>query len=150
MGIYEKCKICGEKIATPTHVIAAHGMKNYTEYKNLIKDPEFMRDVKKHKKEREEREEREYHLSRLLTYHWFPKATSLTRVMNRFTDHAKAAVEALNLKDEVDLSSFVDESEAVVDSILIADALTKQGWDCYLTKGGHDGSPKQYFMRRNL
>jgi hypothetical protein len=147
MGIYDTCKICGKKIATPTHVIAAHGMKNYTEYKELIKNKEFMEDVEKHKKEREEREEREYHMSRLLIYHWYPKATSLTRLLNRFSDHRKTTSEALN--PEVDISEYENKDEAIVGTVILADALTKNGWECYNSKGGHDGTPKQYFMRRN-
>lgn len=148
MGIYNMCKICGEKIATPTHVIAAHGMKNFTEYKELVKDPEFLKDVKRHKKEREERETREYHMSRLLIYHWFPKASSLTRLMTRYSDHRKTAAEALN--PEVDLSDFIDKDEAIVGTVIEAEALTKEGWECYHTKGGHDGSPKEYHMKKVL
>ena len=148
MGIYEKCKICGEKIATPTHVIAAHGMKSYTEYKELIKDPNFMKDVERHKNEREEREAREYHVSRLLMYHWFPKASSLTRIITKFTDHAKTTAEALNVGKEIDISEYSDKDEAIVGTVLQAEALTKVGWECYHVKGGHDGSPKQYMMRR--
>jgi hypothetical protein len=147
MGIYEICKICGEKIATPTHVMAAHGMKSYTEYKNLIKDPEFMKDVKRHKTEREERGAREYHMSRLLTYHWFPKASSLTRLLSSYSDHRKTAAEALN--PTIDLSEFIDKEEAIVGTVIVAEALIKQGWECITVRGVHDGSPKQYVMRRN-
>jgi hypothetical protein len=121
-------------------------MKSFAEYKELIEDPEFMKDVKKHKKEREERETREYHMSRLLTYHWFPKAISLIRVLTKFTDHRKTTAEALN--PAVDLNDFIDKDEAVVGTVLIAEALIKQGWKCVNVVGAHDGTPKQYHMRR--
>ena len=146
MGIYEKCKICKEKIATPTHVMAAHGMKNYTEYKELIKDPEFMKDVERHRKDREEKETLEYHMSRLLTYYWFPKPNSFLRLLGEYKDHFKTTTEALN--KEVDLSAFDDKNEAIVGTVIIADALSKHGWECVHTKGGHDGSPKEYHMIR--
>ena len=146
--IYDTCKICKEKIATPSHVIAAHGMKNYAEYVKLTEDKEFMEQVAKHKEERQEREEREYHISRLLIYHWYPKATSLTRILGNFTEHRKTAAEALN--PGIDLSRFDNETETIVRDINIADALVKQGWTCVGAMGGHDGSPKRYHMRRNM
>ena len=93
---HELCKICEEVKATPTHVKAAHGM-SIAEYKTLTKSEEFMKEVEEHRKAREERESREYHLSRILTYYWYPEAHKLTRILRRYTDHAKTTREALGL-----------------------------------------------------
>ena len=142
---HELCKICKEKKATPSHVNAAHGMK-FNEYRRMTADPEFMKEVEEHRKVREKRDAREYHLSRLLTYHWYPEARALTRVMGRFTNHAKTATEALS--PELDLSGFMDKDEAIVGTVIMAEALIKEGWECVLTKGGRDKIPKEYHMRR--
>lgn len=142
---HETCKICKEKKATPSHVNAAHGMK-FDEYKRMIANPEFMKEVEEHRERREERDAKEYHLSRILTYHWYPESQALTRVMGRFINHAQTTAKALN--PEVDLSKFVDEEETVVGTVVIAEALIKDGWECIRTKGGYDKSPKEYYMKR--
>ena len=142
---HETCKICKEKKATPSHVNAAHGMK-FDEYKKLTADPEFMKEVEHHRELREERDTKEYHLSRILTYHWYPKSQALTRVLSNFTNHAKTTAEALNL--ETDISKYVGKDEAVVKTVVIAEALIKDGWECVRSKGGRDNIPKEYHMRR--
>ena len=142
---HETCKICKEKKATPSHVNAAHGMK-FTEYKTLTADPEFMKEVEHHRELREKRDNKEYHLSRILTYHWYPKSQALTRVMGRFIDHAKTTAQALN--KGVDISEFVDKETAIVGTVVIAEALMKNGWECVLAKGGIDRVPKEYHMRK--
>ena len=138
-------KICKEKKATPSHVSAAHGM-TFAEYKKNTDDEDFMATVEKHRDQREERDSREYHQSRILTYYWYPESRGLTRVMGRFVTHAKTTEEALN--PTVDLTKFMNLDEAVVGTIIIADALMKDGWECVMTKGGHGTSPKEYYMRR--
>jgi hypothetical protein len=145
-SLWHIIKICKEKKATPSHVKSAHGM-SFSEYKRSIADEEFMKEVEGHRKAREERDSKEYHLSRILTYYWHPEAHSLTRAMRKFTDHARTSAEAL--RSEVDLSKYISLDEVVVGTVDIAEALTKDGWDCVLTKGGHDGTPKEYHMRRN-
>jgi hypothetical protein len=142
---HETCKICKEKKATPSHVNAAHGMK-FNEYKNLTADPEFMKEVEEHKKIREERVDKEYHRSRILIYRWYPESRALTRVLGKFTNHAKTTAKALNLG--TDLSEFVDKDTAIVGTVIIADALIKDGWECTMTKGGMDKRPKEYHMKR--
>ncbi len=142
---HELCKICREKKATPSHVNAAHGMK-FAEYTRVTEDPEYMKEVEKHREMREKRDAREYHLSRLLTYHWYPEARALTRAMGRFTDHARTAAEALN--PELDISGFTDKDEAIVGTVILAEALIKEGWECVKAKGGMDKIPKEYYMRR--
>jgi len=144
--MYDICKICNEKKATPMHVKSAHGM-GWHEYKQMIEDPEFMADVKKHREEREERVEKEYHLSRLLMYYWFPKSKSLLVAMRRFQEHAKGSKEAF-FGTQLDLSEFDGKDEAVVGKVEIAEAMTKEGWECLRAEGGWDGSPKRYIMRR--
>ncbi len=142
---HDECKICKEKKATPSHVKAAHGM-SIAEYKKLTRDEEFMKEVEEHRKAREERESREYHMSRILTYYWYPEPHKLTRVMRRFTDHATSTAAALS--NEMDLSEYEGMDKVIVGKVEIAEAMTKEGWECTLTKGGHDGSPKEYHMQR--
>lgn len=144
--MYDLCPICKEVKANPLHVKHAHGM-TWKEFKEMIEDPEFMADVERHRVEREDREKKEYHLSRLLLYHWFPKTTSLTGVMRRFTEHAKGTKEVF-VGNEVDLSEFDGMDEAVVDKVEIAEAMTKNGWECVMGRGGRNGIKKEYVMRR--
>jgi len=143
---YVECKICGEVKATPLHVKAAHGM-TWNEYKTMIEDPEFMKDVEHHKGERAEREEKEYHLSRILIYHWFPKTSSLTGVMRRFTEHAKGSKEAF-AGNAIDLDQFVGKDDAIVETVEVAEAMTKDGWECVTARGGRNGIKKEYVMKR--
>lgn len=143
---YEECKICRKVKANPLHVKAAH-MMTWNEYKTMTDDPEFMQEVADHRDEREEREEREYHLSRLLMYHWFPKTSTLTGVMRRFTEHAKGSKEAF-VGSIVDMSEFDGKDDAVVDSVEVAEAMTKEGWECVTGRGGRLGIKKEYVMRR--
>jgi hypothetical protein len=105
-----------------------------------------MEEVEHHREVREERDTKEYHLSRILTYHWYPKSQALTRVLSNFTNHAKTTAEALNLG--ADLSEFVGKDKVIVGTVVIAEALIKDGWECTLTKGGIDKRPKEYHMRR--
>lgn len=142
---HETCKICKEKKATPSHVNAAHGMK-FNEYKTNTANPEFMKEVEHHRKLREEKDTKEYHLSRILTYHWYPKSQALTRVLSRFTNHAKTTAEALNLG--ADLSEYTDKDKVIVGTVVIAEALIKDGWECVKTRGGMNKIPKEYHMRR--
>lgn len=142
---HNECKICREKKATPSHVKAAHGM-SIAEYKKLTRDEQFMKEVEEHRIAREERESREYHMSRILTYYWYPEPHKLTRVMRRFTDHAKPTAKALSTT--VDLSEYEGMDKVIVGKVEVAEAMTEEGWECILTKGGHDGSPKEYHMQR--
>jgi hypothetical protein len=144
---YELCKICEEKTANPLHVKSAHDM-NFSEYKKMIENEDFMQDVAKHRKLREEKEAEEYKLKRILAQYWFPKAGTLTGVMQRYLSHAKPAKEAF-VGQEIDISRYVDKDEANVPTIELAEALMKSGeWVAVAKKGGHDGSPKQYIMKR--
>ena len=143
---YELCPICKEVQATPLHVKSKHGM-SWNEYKTMIEDPEFMKDVELQREKREERDEKEYHLSRILMYHWFPKTSSLTGVMRRFTEHAKGSKEVF-VGNAVDLTEFADKDEAVVDTVQIAEAMTKEGWECTGARGGRNGVKKEYIMKR--
>ncbi len=144
---YELCKICEEKQANPLHVKSAHDM-NFSEYKKLTQDESFMKDVATHKELRTEKEAEEYKLKRILAQHWFPKASTLTGIMKRYLVHAKPAKEAFVGK-EIDISAYVDKDEANVPTVELAEALIKSGdWVAVAKKGGHDGSPKQYIMKR--
>jgi hypothetical protein len=143
---YTECKICQEVKANPLHVKHAHGM-TWGEYKTMTEDPEFMKDVEFHREERADRQEQEYHLSRLLMYHWFPKTSTLTGVMRRFTEHAKGSKEVF-VGSAVDLTEFDGKDEAVVDSVEVAEAMTKEGWECVTGRGGRNGIKKEYVMRR--
>ena len=143
---YEICQVCKEKKATPLHVKAAHGM-SFTEYKAMIEDEDFMKDVEHHREERGKRDEKEYHRSRLLIYYWFPKTSSLTGVMRRFTEHAKGSKEVF-VGNVINLDEFMGLDEAVVDSVEVAEAMTKEGWECVTGRGGRSGVKKEYVMRR--
>jgi hypothetical protein len=143
---YEECKICRKVKANPLHVKSAH-MMTWNEYKTMVDDPEFMQDVEDHRVERAEREEKEFHLSRLLMYHWFPKTSTLTGVMRRFTEHAKGSKEVF-VGSVVDLTEFDGKDEAVVGSVEVAEAMTKEGWECTTARGGRNGIKKEYVMRR--
>ena len=142
---YDMCVICEKVKANPLHVKVAHGMA-WGEYKQLSKDENFMKEVEEHRERREKRDEKEFHMSRLLTYHWFPKASTLTGVIRRFTEHAKS--NKAFTRQEVDLSKFEGLKEAVVNTVIIAEAMTKDGWECVEVKGGHDRSPKEYHMKK--
>ena len=137
---YELCPICKEVNANPLHVQRSHGM-SWSEFQTMIKDPEFMKDVERHRKENKEKAEKEYHLSRLLMYNWFPKTTSLVQVMNRYrvdADKTKAVFNRL----EIDLTEYDNKDEASVGELRIAEALQNDGWECLRASGGHDGTPK--------
>jgi hypothetical protein len=143
---YKTCVVCGDVKANPLHVKKAHGM-TWNEYKIMSEDPEFLQDVEDHKVERADREEKEYHLSRLLMYHWFPKTTTLTGVMRRYTEHAKGSKEVF-VGSVVDLSEFDGKEDAVVGTVEIAEAMTKDGWECVTARGGRNGIKKEYVMKR--
>lgn len=143
---YELCPICREVKANPKHVRYKHGM-TWSEFQKRIEDEEFMGNVEKHREEREEREEKEYHLSRLLMYHWFPKSASLLRVMRRYVEHAKGNKEAF-VGNDIDLSMFDGMDDAIVGDVQVADAMTKQGWECVMARGGRHGIKKEYVMKR--
>jgi transcription elongation GreA/GreB family factor len=143
---YEECKICRKVKANPLHVKAAH-MMTWNEYKTMTNDPEFMQEVADHRDEREEREAKEYNLSRLLLYHWFPKTTTLTGIMRRYTEHAKGSKEVF-VGSRVDLSQFDGKDDAIVDTVEVAEAMTKEGWECVTGRGGQGGTKKEYVMRR--
>jgi hypothetical protein len=119
----------------------------WSEFQKRIEDEEFMGNVEKHREEREEREEKEYHLSRLLMYHWFPKSASLLRVMRRYVEHAKGNKEAF-VGNDIDLSMFDGMDDAIVGDVQVADAMTKQGWECVMARGGRHGIKKEYVMKR--
>jgi len=145
---YELCKICEEKVANPLHVNVAHAM-DFTEYKKLTQDPEFLKDLEKNKKLREEQEAEEERKRMILTERWFPRASSLTGIMKRYREHAKPNTTAFQ-KPAVDISNYEELDEATVPTIELAEALIQSGgWECITKKGGHDGSPKQYIMKRN-
>ena len=144
--VYTECKICRECNANPLHVNKAHGM-SWNEYKRLTADPEFMKEVEMHRERRELEAEKEYHKSRVLLYRWFPKPGTLTSLMSKYAHHAKGSKHVF--KDSIyDMAEFEDKTEAIVGTVELAEAMTKNGWECVTTKGGHDGSPKQYIMRK--
>jgi hypothetical protein len=143
---YELCKICKEVNANPKHVRYKHGM-SWSEYQQSIKDEDFMGKVEEHRQEREDREEKEYHLSRLLMYHWLTKPTSLLRVMRRYVEHAKGNKGAF-VGSDMDLSEFDGMDDAIVESVHVADAMTKSGWECVMARGGRLGVKKEYVMKR--
>ncbi len=143
---YELCKICEEVNANPKHVRYKHGM-SWSEYQQRIDDEDFMQKVEEHREEREEREEKEYHLSRVLMYHWFTKPASLLRVMRRYREHVKGNRDAFK-KEEMDLSIYDGMDDAIVESVHVAEAMTKRGWECVMARGGRLGVKKEYVMKR--
>lgn len=146
MSQYNLCVICEKVKANPLHVNKKHQM-SWNEYQRLSVDPEFLKEVATHRKLREEKAVEEYRSSRILTYKWFTKTRSLTGIMKRYLHHAKSAKAAF--KGSVfDMSEFDGQTEAIVGTVELAEAMTKNGWECLTKKGGHDGSPKQYIMRK--
>lgn len=143
---YELCPICREVKATPKHVKVKHGM-SWKEFQTMTNDEDFMKKVEDHRSEREEREKREYHLSRVLMYYWFPKTKSLLRTMRRYTEHAKGNKVAF-MDSDIDLSMYDGMDDAIVDSVHVAEALTKNGWECVTGRGGRGGIKKEYVMKR--
>lgn len=146
MSEYLECKICKKCKANPLHVNKAHGM-SWNEYKKLTADPEFMKEVEQHRERREKEAEKEYHNSRILLYRWFPKPGKLTSLMTHYAHHAKGSKHVF--KDSIyDMAEYEGKTEAIVSTVELAEAMMKNGWECVTAKGGHDGTPKQYIMRK--
>lgn len=145
-GQYQTCKICGECKANPLHVNKAH-MMSWNEYKRVIQDPEFLKDVQLQRELREKQQKDNARKEQILLYNWFVKPGTLLRTMERYKDHAKSSKKSFR-GSIYDLSEFDGQTEAIVGTVELAEAMTKNGWECVTTKGGREGIPKQYIMRK--
>lgn len=146
MSQYELCKICKEVKANPLHVNKQHSM-TWNEYKRLVANPEFLKELEVQRSLREKKAEEDEQKNRILLYNWFPRTSTMMTIIERYRNHAKS--NKVVFHDSVyDLSEFEGKTEAIVGTVELAEAMIKHGWECVTAKGGHDGTPKQYIMRK--